>query len=424
MIETDMKETYIRIGIIFIIFITLIQCCSSQERCLEEIKNKNTHIIVNKCTNIGTFSIGVFHNNSWIGLSYNYPYPWKGTFLAIRVNDKIYSTSPYIKDSESMDPYVKISPTRINNSAILTSWKLPEEIYVEELIRSIEKGTIIEIRIKNDAIEPRDVSARLTLDVKIHMNDGGILFINSMNRSTEIEMNKSEIDFDYWEIMAGNLSITGYFERIPDRFVVANWRKTAHKSSWEYKIDTNNEISSDCSVILLYGPESIHANEDMNIKFIYKLSTCFDNIRNNGESDVDCGGPCSRKCPIGNTCYSTNDCESGLICENNICVTTDIVRKYQSQITIFAILFLTSFIIMIIWWMRSRINREKAEKLKEKRIEEETEKKEIEKVKPMNEAQTSEFDEGAIRKEIERLDSEWEKLMEEWKEMEANEMEK
>lgn len=46
--------------------------------------------------------------------------------------------------------------------------------------------------------------------------------------------------------------------------------------------------------------------------------TCDDGVRNQGESDVDCGGPCS-PCGLGDSCNVALDCESG-ICRARRCV--------------------------------------------------------------------------------------------------------
>ncbi|TAL51747.1 MAG: hypothetical protein EPN86_06065 [Nanoarchaeota archaeon] len=45
--------------------------------------------------------------------------------------------------------------------------------------------------------------------------------------------------------------------------------------------------------------------------------SCNDGTKNGGETDVDCGGNC-QKCSIGKKCYNPNDCDTGY-CQNNIC---------------------------------------------------------------------------------------------------------
>jgi hypothetical protein len=43
-------------------------------------------------------------------------------------------------------------------------------------------------------------------------------------------------------------------------------------------------------------------------------ASCSDGIRNQGESDVDCAGPCAARCVEGDECSSSADCASGLWC--------------------------------------------------------------------------------------------------------------
>jgi hypothetical protein len=46
-------------------------------------------------------------------------------------------------------------------------------------------------------------------------------------------------------------------------------------------------------------------------------SSCGDGMRNGGETDVDCGGPCP-PCADGKACIVQNDCQSR-VCTNNLC---------------------------------------------------------------------------------------------------------
>ena len=49
-----------------------------------------------------------------------------------------------------------------------------------------------------------------------------------------------------------------------------------------------------------------------------RLNSCGDGIKNNNETDVDCGGVCSTKCAVGSGCESYQDCSSGL-CGAGVC---------------------------------------------------------------------------------------------------------
>ncbi|CAN0249227.1 unnamed protein product, partial [Laminaria digitata] len=48
--------------------------------------------------------------------------------------------------------------------------------------------------------------------------------------------------------------------------------------------------------------------------------TCSDMVKNQNESDIDCGGVCMTGCQLDAACNSNSDCATGLECEANICV--------------------------------------------------------------------------------------------------------
>lgn len=49
-------------------------------------------------------------------------------------------------------------------------------------------------------------------------------------------------------------------------------------------------------------------------------ATCFDGFKNEGETDIDCGGPNCPPCASGKTCLQGPDCQSGLCCGAGVCV--------------------------------------------------------------------------------------------------------
>ena len=55
---------------------------------------------------------------------------------------------------------------------------------------------------------------------------------------------------------------------------------------------------------------------------LYSLDPCCnDRMKNQDESDIDCGGLNCPKCPDMKNCISPNDCLSG-VCINNTCIRT------------------------------------------------------------------------------------------------------
>ena len=53
-------------------------------------------------------------------------------------------------------------------------------------------------------------------------------------------------------------------------------------------------------------------------EIILSAPTCSDQVRNNGETGIDCGGPCTMKCDQA-VCAIAADCKSGVCGSNNRC---------------------------------------------------------------------------------------------------------
>src|SRR5205085_1321801 len=56
--------------------------------------------------------------------------------------------------------------------------------------------------------------------------------------------------------------------------------------------------------------------------------TCMDHARNEGESDVDCGGPCP-KCSDGKKCANVGDCASG-VCVGGACAAPSCMDRVKN----------------------------------------------------------------------------------------------
>lgn len=57
---------------------------------------------------------------------------------------------------------------------------------------------------------------------------------------------------------------------------------------------------------------------------------CSDRLKDGDESDVDCGGSCSAKCPSGKACVSGNDCKTNY-CVGNVCKSGNCTDSIQNQ---------------------------------------------------------------------------------------------
>ena len=48
--------------------------------------------------------------------------------------------------------------------------------------------------------------------------------------------------------------------------------------------------------------------------------SCYDEMKNGDETDVDCGGECVNGCTLNSQCESQRDCIDGLYCTKGKCV--------------------------------------------------------------------------------------------------------
>jgi len=263
---------------ILLIFIVLMLSKSiASEYCEVELKDvsKGIHLTVENCRNIGTFSIGgLYDENKWEKLTYLYPKPWEGTFLSVKVNDIIYTNSMDSRNKIFMDPYVE-KKSEIEDDEISLSWKLPEDILVEQTFELIDNGVRIKTEITNYGDRGVDVGVRLHLDTMLGENDGAPIYIPGDGlKSNEAEYHGPDLNFRYWKAYntVDNPSVisTGILDEqsYPDKVIVAYWKKSMY-SSWEYEIDHLQSILGDSAVILYYNPRKIDPGERRTIVTSY-----------------------------------------------------------------------------------------------------------------------------------------------------------
>ena len=87
-------------------------------------------------------------------------------------------------------------------------------------------------------------------------------------------------------------------------------------------LPTDMSIEGLTRLITIFTPED--SCESLEIR-----STCFDGIRNGGESDVDCGGPSCDRCNIGKACAGRTDCQSDTCGANGRCVCPDAQTTFE-----------------------------------------------------------------------------------------------
>ncbi len=247
----------------------LLSCGVIAQSCVVELQDnsKGIHVAVESCKDTGTFSIGGLSSEGiWERLTYFYPTPWKGTFLSVSVDGRIYTNSVESQDRIFMDSYVEGAPEIVGDS-IVTSWRLPGDVVVEERLKLINEGVMLNFVIINEGPTSVDAGIRLHIDTMLGENDGAPVYIPGDGlKSREAEYLGRTLNFKYWKayntIDNPSMIATGVLdeESYPDKVIVANWKKSIY-SSWNYTIDPTTSILGDSAVILYYDLGKIDPGE-------------------------------------------------------------------------------------------------------------------------------------------------------------------
>jgi len=233
---------------------------------------KGMHAVMSTCKNVGTFSLGGIYEGGWEKLTYNYPLPWEGTFITIKVNEKTYVNSIYPRDGINMDQYVTALPT-VDGDKLTVKWMLPEKIYVEENLQLVGNSTLIHIRMRNDnPAKALNLGARLHLDTMLGDNDGAPIYIPGVGlQDTEEQFSGKDFNFKYWKAYnrkdAPDIVSTGILDgklTYPDSLVIANWKKST-RAAWDYAVKQGTSVLGDSAVLLYYYPLPVATGQTRDI---------------------------------------------------------------------------------------------------------------------------------------------------------------
>jgi hypothetical protein len=259
--------------------------------CGVELKDpsiRGIHLVVENCTNVGTFSLGGKFNERWEKLLFFYPLPWEGTFFSLNIDGKIYSNSLLSRDTYHLDPYVVEHPSfveRESKDKISIKWMLPEEnIFLEEMFELVENGTILRIRIRNEGSNAKKIGLRFHLDTMLGDNDGAPIYIPGDGLIThERSYSKENINFNYWKaynrketptiISTGKILSRRESRRekeitTPDKFIISNWKRSVY-SAWDYIPNSEISILGDSAVILYFDNHLLEPQEEREIVTYY-----------------------------------------------------------------------------------------------------------------------------------------------------------
>ncbi|MFC2162469.1 hypothetical protein ACFLRF_02195 [Candidatus Altiarchaeota archaeon] len=218
------------------------------------------HAVVETCSNIGSFSLGGLYGGVWEKLTYNYPSPWKGTFISVNVDGKVYSTSENPFDSVLMDDYVSSRPG-LFDEVLETEWILPENIQVTQSFMNIENNTLVNLSIVNRDSASHVIGVRVHLDTMLGLNDGAPIYIPGHGlRTKEVAYGQNEISFEYWKayntpdkptIVATGLIDPKRSLTLPSQIIVSEWKKS-NNAGWQYRPSASQSILGDSAVIIYY----------------------------------------------------------------------------------------------------------------------------------------------------------------------------
>lgn len=241
--------------------------------CTTDLQDAWTHAVVESCSNVGVFSVGGFYDGSWEKLSFNYPQPWRGSFITVSVNGTYYSNSVNPRDAEFMDDYVTQAPTLAGDS-IVVKWMLPEKLLVTQYFSLIGNGSLIKIELENIGENQLDVGVRLHLDTMLGLNDGAPIYLPGVGlKSTEAEYESTELGFEYWKAYnrpeEPTIVATGLIDpkrglTYPSKVAIADWKKSKD-TAWDYTLDESRSIAGDSAVLLYYTIGMVEPGESKTV---------------------------------------------------------------------------------------------------------------------------------------------------------------
>jgi len=270
-----------RIILLLTLVIIVAGACSSTtpEACTEKIisRDKGIHLAVEKCKNIGTYSLGGLYDGVWEKLTYNYPKPWPGTFLSVRVDDRIYTTSNQPQDGTQMDEHMIEKPHTVGDS-IKMKWTLPEKIAVEQTLTLTENTSNTKITINNQDTKTHEIEVRHHIDTMLGVNDGAPIYVPGDGLKTaEKEYTGGSLNFKYFKAYNRpenpTIVATGMIDpelglTHPTKIILADWKKSKN-TALQYPVDSRRPIVGDSSVLLFYGPKILGSGEAFEIVFAY-----------------------------------------------------------------------------------------------------------------------------------------------------------
>ncbi|VVB50586.1 Uncharacterised protein [uncultured archaeon] len=241
------------------------------------IPGQQTDFILQKCENIGTFSLGGLYNGSWEPLTYRYPDSWPGTFITLYVDGTAFTTSKQPRDGIPLDEYAAQKPEKTNNSAT-TLWLVPGEITLTQTLTLKNTTVYITLTANNTDNKPHTTAFRIHYDTMLGANDGAPIYVPTEGLlTTEKEIQITSTPVEYWKaynrpesptIVAGGFLDKKRGATTPQSIVVADWKKSKN-TAWDYAVTPGHPITGDSALILYYSKKTLQPGKDNTITAAY-----------------------------------------------------------------------------------------------------------------------------------------------------------
>ncbi|MDD5431287.1 MAG: prepilin-type N-terminal cleavage/methylation domain-containing protein [Candidatus Pacebacteria bacterium] len=137
-----------------------------------------------------------------------------------------------------------------------------------------------------------------------NLNGTGWIPVNFSSKMSNIGSFFSSLPVDPKNTAAGSF----FYSYIPG----GSWALSAEIESTKYLSDASGDNGQDATRF------EIGSDINLNLALVEAAESCSDSIKNQDETDVDCGGDICDTCANGLTCSDNNDCTSGN-CSAGVC---------------------------------------------------------------------------------------------------------
>ncbi len=239
--------------------------------------------------------------------------------LSVTTNKK--SVCSYGNTTEYKENSGNFSLTTVNHQVTLKLEPRQYKYYVKCLFEG-PKEAVAETSFAIDDTPPSALEINDSQELK-GVEEGFTYYLDRIAIKFKAEDAESEIDFYNYSIVEDSTGKLVYgWATTSDSRITA--RDLSLKDGEKYYVQAyaQNRAGLKTAVSRSRG---VTVNVLLNTEY-----ACSDKIKDGDESDVDCGGSCSAKCPTGRACGSNSDCRTSF-CVSGICKAGNCTDSYMNQ---------------------------------------------------------------------------------------------